>query len=195
MRECVTARQVFWLTEGNTSACNGLVQLNMQYVSSSSALWLSSVMYTTPDMLLVPAAGRAQQQAGTTLSTAGHRDAMSLVLAPAHTQPGRLRVFEAAPHMRHNTVQHTAMPQSQAAPITPQTLNPGAPLTTSPDEMRMFLASLALSSSSTALAGRPCAGSLVMDSPSRLMVPAILDLRAGAAAGAGHDLGGGDSRP
>lgn len=60
----------------------------------------------------------------------------------------------------------------------------------------MFLASFALNSSSTALAGRPCAGSLVMDSPSRLMVPAILDLRAGtAAAAAGRDLGGGDSRP
>jgi hypothetical protein len=43
------------LTEGKTSACSGFVQLNMQYVSSSSALWLSSVMYTTPDMLLVPA--------------------------------------------------------------------------------------------------------------------------------------------
>lgn len=47
----------------------------------------------------------------------------------------------------------------------------------SPHEMRMFLASLALRSSSTALAGRPSAGSLEMTRPSRLMVPAILDLQ------------------
>jgi hypothetical protein len=42
----------------------------------------------------------------------------------------------------------------------------------------MLRASLALSSSRTAVAGRPCAGSLVMDRLSRLMVPAILDLSA-----------------